>query len=316
MKTSTAMSTRKISAARAVAMRLERLNQPVFLRYDIARIAWGVYRSGRYDDHDVDIQRSQLDSRAFSRVESSLLETGVIHPVQGMPERSAFSLLGASTSDKNLLACIVDPFSYLSHLSAMEFHGITDRMPEKIYVSTPASTTWTGFARDRMRRDLGEDLQTYLSEGLPRLERVNTSKIGQRPIHRFASLHLGAFRAIKDSQLRVSTIGRTFHDMIRDPNLCGGLQHVLEVYREHASKYSRLIFDQLDQQGSAIDKVRAGFILETICGISDSRIDSWTKFAARGGSRKLDASADYEPTFSERWCLSINIGIPAKEDYD
>lgn len=294
-------------------MRLERLGQPAFLRYDIARIAWGVYRNGRYDDHEVDIQLRQLDARAFSRVESSLLENGVIHPVQGMPDRSAFSLLGANTSDKNSLACIIDPFSYLSHLSAMEFHGLTDRMPEKIYVSTPASTTWTGFARDRMKRDLGEDLPAYLSGGLPKLERVNAIKIGQRPIHRFASLHLGAFRTIKESQLRVSTIGRTFHDMLRDPGLCGGLAHVLEVYREHASKYRRLIFDQLDQQGSAIDKVRAGFILENICDLKDPRIDSWVKFAARGGSRKLDPSSEYAPHFSDRWCLSINIGIPAKE---
>lgn len=294
-------------------MRLERLGQPAFLRYDIARIAWGVYRNGRYDDHEVDIQLRQLDARAFSRVESSLLENGVIHSVQGMPDRSAFSLLGANTSDKNSLACIIDPFSYLSHLSAMEFHGLTDRMPEKIYVSTPASTTWTGFARDRMKRDLGEDLSAYLSGGLPKLERVNAIKIGQRPIHRFASLHLGAFRTIKESQLRVSTIGRTFHDMLRDPGLCGGLAHVLEVYREHASKYRRLIFDQLDQQGSAIDKVRAGFILENICDLNDPRIDSWVKFAARGGSRKLDPSSEYAPDFSDRWCLSINIGIPAKE---
>lgn len=310
------MSAKKLSAARAVAMRLERFGFPVFLRYDIARVAWGLYRARRYGDLAIDVQLNQLDYRAFARVESALLETGVINPVPGMPERSVFSLLGGNISDKNSLACAIDPFSYISHLSAMEFHGLTDRMPEKIYVSTPASAAWTTFARERMQKDLGEDFDAYWEAGLPKLKRVVVDKIGQRPIQRFASVHLGAFRALKDSPMRVSTLGRTFLDMLREPSLCGGLNHVLRVFREHAPSYRRLIFDELDQQGTAIDKVRAGFILETVCKLQDPRIDAWVAFAARGGSRKLDATTEYAPQFSDRWCLSINASLPLEAGDD
>jgi hypothetical protein len=80
----------------------------------------------------------------------------------------------------------------------------------------------------------------------------------------------------------------------------------MRVFKEHATAYKRLIFDELDQHGASIDKVRAGFILEEVCHIRDQRIDAWVRFASRGGSRKLDPSVDYEPTFSERWMLSIN----------
>jgi len=107
----------------------------------------------------------------------------------------------------------------------------------------------------------------------------------------------------------VATRGRTFLDMLRDPQLCGGLSHVLQVYKEHAPQSLRLILDEVDQHGKPIDKVRAGWILESVCHIHDPRIDAWTVFAQRGGSRKLDASAEYSPEFSERWALSINVPV-------
>jgi hypothetical protein len=40
--------------------------------------------------------------------------------------------------------------------------------------------------------------------------------------------------------------------------------------------------------------------------VSDRRLDDWLRYAARGGSRKLDVKAEYAPVFSERWSLSIN----------
>jgi hypothetical protein len=97
--------------------------------------------------------------------------------------------------------------------------------------------------------------------------------------------------------------------MLRDPELCGGIHHVLQVYQEHAQQSLRLILDEVDQHGKPIDKVRAGWILESVCHIEDPRINVWTAFAQRGGSRKLDASTEYSPEFSERWALSINVPI-------
>lgn len=73
----------------------------------------------------------------------------------------------------------------------------------------------------------------------------------------------GAYLSIQGKTLRVSTIGRTFLDMIREPNLCGGIYHVLDVYAEHAPRYLRLIVDKVDRYGSPIDKVRIGYILKS-----------------------------------------------------
>lgn len=297
-----------------MALELEKLDLPVVLRYDIARITWALYKAQSYEGHSLSVRRDTMDVRAFINIEKGLKNNGVLKPLQGVPERSAYALIGGNVIDRNALICSIDMFCYLSHLSAMEFHGFTDRLPEQIYVSTPTGKEWTNFAEERMRKDLGEDRRAYGDSGLPLLRRVTITKIGQRPIHRYASLHQGAFRVIKGSPVRVATIGRTFLDMLREPNLCGGILHVTDVFKEHATSHKRLIFDELDQHGSPIDKVRAGFILEKICKISDPRIDTWVACAARGGSRKLDSSADYAPSFSERWMLSINTTTAGDED--
>ena len=95
--------------------------------------------------------------------------------------------------------------------------------------------------------------------------------------------------------------------MLREPTLCGGMQHVIDVYNQYAKQYFRLIVDELDSHGNGIEKVRAGYILEEHCKIHDPRIDTWHKFAQRGGSRKLDPTGEYSETFSERWSLSLNL---------
>ena len=66
------------------------------------------------------------------------------------------------------------------------------------------------------------------------------------------------------------------------------------------------ITDEITQHGQPIDKVRAGYILEERLALSNEVIDSWAQYAQRGGSRKLDATAEYIPQWSDKWCLSIN----------
>lgn len=307
------MTSDRFPIVRALALELGKLEMPVVLRYDIARITWHLYKARAYEGQPLKIKRAALDIRAFTNIERKLQNDAVLKSLQGLPDRAAYSLIGANVTDRSAIICSIDPFCYLSHLSAMEFHGLTDRMPEKIYVSTPRSSDWTIFAEEKMEKDLGKDLEVYRKSGLPLLRRPTITKIGHRSVHRYASIHLGAFRIIKGSPIRVATIGRTFLDMLRKPDLCGGIAHVIQVFKKHATISKRLIFDELDQHGAPIDKVRAGFIFEEICQIRDPRINAWSIFAARGGSRRLDPAGDYEPNFSERWMLSINIATSEEE---
>jgi len=95
--------------------------------------------------------------------------------------------------------------------------------------------------------------------------------------------------------------------MLREPKLCGDIQHVLDIYQKDARRYLKLIVGEIDRHGQPIDKVRAGFVITEVCRLTSPAVDGWEKFAQRGGSRKLDAENEYAPIYSERWQLSINV---------
>lgn len=297
------------SIASALALELNKLRTPVILMHDVARVAWVLYKKKEHDGQPLQVQRTSLDKSAFRRVVRDLQFAGTLQPVTGFSPESVTTLIGRDASDRNALACTLDPFCFLSHLSAMEFHGLTDRFPEVLYVSSPGRKEWGEQAQARMHKDLGPDLEAFKAAGLPLLRRIEITRINRKPVHRYSSTHLGAFRTIKDSPVRVATLGRTFLDMLRAPELCGSMQHVIAVYRQHAAGFLRLIVDELEQHGTAIEKARAGFLLEEVSKTNDPRLDVWATQVVRGGSRKLDASADYAPEFSERWALSINVSL-------
>lgn len=208
------------------------------------------------------------------------------------------------------IACGLDRFCYLSHLSAMAFHGLTERSPKIVFVTTLSSALWKQAALNVMRNDLGEKgLQSFIDADLPLLTRHVADRIAGKAVNVYSSKHAGSYIVKNSGALRVASIGRVFLDMLRKPDLCGGMGHVAEVFEAHASFYLPLILDELERHGSPIEKVRAGYLLEERCGIEHERIHAWTVFAQRGGSRKLDPDNEYWPQFSEKWCLSINIGL-------
>ena len=250
--------------------------------------------------------KDDLTRALYENLTDQLLKLGILRRHPDLP-LTAFRLFGRRNEDPAEVACTADPFCYVSHLSAMAHHGLTDRLPAKLFLSTPAAAEWKRSAVERMQKDLGSSFEAYLKSGLPTLTWRPIAKLGKTEVHIFHSKHQGAFKLVRDNPLRVSTIGRTFLDMLRNPELCGGLHHVLDVYEEHARTWLAPITDEIDRHGAPIDKVRAGYILEERMGLESSVIEGWTKCAQRGGSRKLDASAEYRPVWSEKWCLSLNI---------
>ncbi|MCA2998052.1 MAG: hypothetical protein ING75_05550 [Rhodocyclaceae bacterium] len=291
---------------RALSVQIGRLNQPIVTSYHIGLMVFAAYRTKLLDGTPLLLKKADPTRQQFTNAMNQLLSTGIV--TSNPSARSyVFSILGRSNVAVSETVCSVDPFCYVSHLSAMEFHGLTDRLPRTLIVSTPPSPAWRGYAFELMKKDLGPDYELYIEAGFPRLKRVHPEKISGEKIEYVASTHMGAYKNVQGQTLRVATMGRTFLDMLRKPELCGGMQHVIDVFQQSAKNYLRLIGDELDLHGNSIEKVRAGYILSELCSIQDERVNSWKRFAQRGGSRKLDPNAEYSSTFSAEWCLSLNL---------
>lgn len=294
-----------MKALKALTLSLGDINDPVITRYQLGLIVFRLYKLKKYKGEPINLQKSFAEAQDFSKYVNRLLDEGVLNHHKNFP-RTVYSLLGRSKDSSDEVACTIDPFCYVSHLSAMSYHGLSDRMPSKLFISSPAPMDWKTFAEEQMKKDLKDDYGEYCENGLPKLLRIQMKKIGKTEIHRVNSKHQGAYKNVKDRSLRVSTIGRTFLDMLRNPELCGGINHVLEVFDEYANQYLKLITDEIDNNGNKIDKVRAGYIIDERLNIKNGIVQKWAQFAQRGGSRKLDSSTEYVPKWSDKWCISIN----------
>ncbi len=202
------------------------------------------------------------------------------------------------------VACIADPFAYVSHLSAMQRYGLTDRSPQALHLTTPKRPLWNALRSERALRDLPE-VQRVESPILNRPGFRDT--IRRRPVVVHVSSHPWRPSPISGEETRITSIGQTFADMLTEPGLCGGMRHVLDVWENEAGQWVPEIIAAIDQLDIKIVKVRAGYILSEIMDIDHLALHNWEKFAQRGGSRKLDPDADYAPEFSERWMISINV---------
>jgi len=303
---------KQLSMVGALNLRLSATHAlPTVSSYDIALAAARIYASGEYEGQKVRNLQRKFPKRAdITRYKDQLLSVGVLQQNKHFPPE-VWRMTGSPFDTPSDIICSLDPFCYISHLSAMEYHGLTDRIPKIVFVTTPSLPEWREAAQRKMERDYGDLYSEFKESDLPTIKNHTIKSIGRTVInvHRSKAAILGAFVSTRERPVRVSSIGRTFMDMLRNPELCGGMNHVVDVYSSSVSSYVRLVVDEIDRNGSQIEKVRAGYILEEICGIREnSTINSWVKFSQRGGSRKLDPAGDYWPKFSDKWCLSINIG--------
>lgn len=217
-------------------------------------------------------------------------------------------VLPVSDGDPEEIACLADPFAYVAHLSAMSRYQLTDRRPTDLMLVTLSVRA----ARERLRDDFLSAMSAFPDdylEGAPRVAApAHPRSVRGRPVDVVQTSALGAAIPLRGTQARIATVGQAFLDMVDQPERCGGMEHVLDVWAAHANIYAPEIIDVVDRAPSAILKVRAGYILQERLGITDPRIEAWRAYAQRGGSRRLDSSRPYVERHSPEWMLSINAG--------
>ncbi|MFG6562193.1 hypothetical protein ACGYK7_17040 [Sulfitobacter sp. 1A15299] len=288
--------------AEAIASAVEASGATLLSDYEMFLMACDVYRA-----KVVKYLRGEYPSiEQYKRARAVLKDANIIAADTDYSRLWRVVARGKEAADE--IVCSADPYCYISHLSAMQRYGVTLRRPEALYITRPTNEVVKNLIADRRAKD--RPRLTFSQEviGAPALLQVrHPRRVRGRNVSVKKTKFPGAFRPVRGSTVRVASIGQVFLDMLEDPKICGGMSHVLEVWDEHAQTYLKEILQRVEEAGTDIAKVRAGYILSERMSVSTKLLDVWVQHAQRGGSRKLDPDADYAPRFSDKWMISINV---------
>ena len=248
------------------------------------------------------LKHDSPNSADYSRFIKKLYKSGLVRYDNDYGNR-LIRILDVSEQSPGDIVCLADPLCYISHLSAMQQWGLTDRSPRFLMFTRPDRKTATAL----YTKIMGNSQYPLPPKHLRLHHIVHPDTVRGLSLRVFESKSSGAYAKAPGTNVRVATIGQTFLDMLRHPRWCGGMVHVLDVYDEHAVRWSEEIINAVETCNSNLVKSRAGYILEERLGVSDKLIDSWKTLSQRGGSRKLDPLKDYAPVYSDTWMISINV---------
>lgn len=287
----------------------------VVTEFDLFLLARQLFRDRGYRGAKIPARNGPLDARRARKLLSeATFDLGYYPgevPSHYLPRDPDFTsvlfTVGAGDAVKVMLDA--DPFCYLSHASALAFHGMGTDTSE-LHISTPMRGQWAGFARHYMETMLGIDLDSVDDENerlFPLTQPKPCAKVRGRPLHRHELSNPLPPTSIDRGRTRVSSPGTTLRDTLATPSWCGGMDQVIAIWRTYAARHADAIINAVAESPEKIVRVRAGYLLEEVLRIRDPRIEAWLTDAQRGSSRKLDPAAPYVGRFSARWMLSINV---------
>jgi len=128
----------KIKTSKAVALAIAALEQPVITEYQLALLLIDCYRNRSVQGKQLALTKNFPSARELTRVIDELLGTAVLSYSKDFSRYQVFEIFGKSKPAAPDVACVIDPFCYVSHLSAMSYHGLSDRIPRTLFLSSPA----------------------------------------------------------------------------------------------------------------------------------------------------------------------------------
>lgn len=287
-------------AAGRLAELLHRYGKPVLPPFDFFRLVCRLYDEPT--DSRLYLRQTRPDRQTFIRLRTVLKHQGVIAQDRDYGTRviRVYDIADRPAED---IICLTDPTCYVSHLSAMHRWGLTMRSSRAVMLTRPDRKS----AMEMLKMRRIESLGRLAADVIPLTMVKHPLRVRGRPVRILETKTAGASLPNRGTEMRLASIGQTFLDMVKAPKLCGGMPHVLEVWDEHAKTHLDAIISAVDACDHGLAKCRAGYILSERLKLSHSQFLLWQSFAQRGGSRKLDPTKIYSPTYSDNWMLSINV---------
>lgn len=294
-----------ISIEEAVVLWLNTFNQrSAFFASELISLLYKLREDKSFQSQKIrNLRRDANLKRLFLEVGNYLISNGIVKETPS----GYFVICNNEDSDLEIV-CSLYPSGYISYLSAMRYYNLTDRFPKNIDFVAPPRAIWKEeqlkTLEDKQIHDLKLGDIEFITPYPSKRIRVNSKYLNiyaRTPSYEYQT---------KGNTLRIISIGDLFLEMLRYPDLCGGFQHVFEIYEEMGEVLLEEIIESVENFGNHIDKCRVGFMLQSFLGLDDERIIKWQTYApSRGGSRKMISDLPYADNYSEDWCISLNHSL-------
>ena len=297
----------------------------VITREKIAEQVFFFYKEKSYREQKIrQISKASSDSKDYSTNIDRLLRSGVLVRFGEVPQRKGTAYTAMAWDDGGMDGFYVIsgkprytaqesistffPYGYVSHISAMEWYGLTDKVPKVVRFTTCSKVEWKGRFESEFVTRFGSNKE--FKDFVPKYPKAGLFFEGKELLVSSETNYVEP-ASVRGTPMRVSTIGKTFIDMFRHPSFCGGDEHVYDVFLEHGKKYSKQIIADLEKYGRKIDKARLGFMLDKVLGVKHEKISIWREEARheRGGSKVLSTDRPFSSVYDEDWSISLNMEV-------
>ena len=186
---------------------------------------------------------------------------------------------------------LVQP-SAISHWSALHFHGMTEQIPQRVYVTT---TQAVPISRAVKMRNKGQRSFSREINGI---------------IYEFIKIKPERFFGIKDFwvgevKVAITDPERTLIDGLISPKYFGGWAEIFSVFESHISSLDLAKMISYSLQLDAVITKRLGWIMEK-AGVEDSILQKLEAVPIKG-YRVLDSSGPRKGTCNKRWMIQENL---------
>lgn len=282
-----------------IAAQLEARGAPVISPFELYALICRMYQDE--DRKALYLRDPAPNAQVYVRLRNNLRKSGILMPDPDYGSR-LLRVIACPDLPADEITCLADPACHISHLSAMQRWGLTNRVPEALMITRPDRAGTARLLSQIMARHAGGDD----TPPVPLRRITHPETVRKRPVILHETKAEARGIRVRGTHARIATIGQTFLDMLLLPDACGGMAHVLETWETHARTYAEEILAAVDGCDVSLVKSRAGYILDERLGLTDPRLDRWARLGQRGSSRKLDPSAPFAPAFSEKWMISLN----------
>ncbi|WGM89890.1 MAG: type IV toxin-antitoxin system AbiEi family antitoxin [Candidatus Bathyarchaeum tardum] len=177
---------------------------------------------------------------------------------------------------------LVTPY-YVSHWSALNYHGLSEQTPPHVYIAT---------TKPRNRKKILNVDFVFVTVSKRKMFGIQTVKIDNHPVN-------------------ISSVEKTIVDCLDHPEHCGGIAEIAKsIYFEHDNLDFNFIIKMARMMKNKTILKRLGYVLETFN--FDQHLDLFNPNDISKGYSKLDPKMPKKGKINEKWKLYINSKIDSR----